>query len=196
MNAARIARAAPLAGVLLLLGACGHGPPVRWLTLDPVAPASPAYAYAGPPVVVVAVHIPPDLDRLEVAREVAPDQLEVDDFTRWAAAPGELCLGALAVDLAARLPAGAVVVPRAPTPQGAQRLTVEIVALRVGGGQATMDASWTLTTQGGLVRRTERLTTPSAGHDSAAVAAALASLLAQLGDRIAAGLPTGATDKG
>jgi uncharacterized lipoprotein YmbA len=59
-----VAFAVSLGGAAVLV-ACGTSPPTRFFTLDAAPPATaPASAYAGAPLRVVAVNIPPALDRV------------------------------------------------------------------------------------------------------------------------------------
>jgi uncharacterized lipoprotein YmbA len=195
----RAARTA-VVGAAALLAACAHTPPTRFFTLDP-APAgagAPPPVYAGPPVRVLAVNLPPEMDRPELVSRRGGDQLGVDDFAHWAAPVGELARTALAADLAARLPQGRVVFPGAARLEPSRDLTVSVLDFEVAGGQATIDASWTLATAGGrpapgqATGGTLRLTAPAAGVGSAATARALSALLASLADRLAATLEAGA----
>jgi uncharacterized lipoprotein YmbA len=126
----------------LCLTACGHSDATRFFTLDPVAPQAAATAYAGPPIRLRRVTIPPALDRVELADEVAPGEVKISDFDHWAAPLGQTAVRVLAQDLAARLPAGSLVPPAAPLPPGGADVEVDILAFNVAGGQAVMQASW------------------------------------------------------
>ena len=75
--------------VALSLAGCGHSPPTRFYTLDPVAPPSPQ-AYAGPALRIGQVYVPAVLDRSELVREPGAGQLKVDDFDHWGAPLGQL----------------------------------------------------------------------------------------------------------
>ena len=203
MSASRFlskAGAAALAGCLAAgLAACGSSPPTRFYTLDVAPPAArPAAATARVlPVRVDAVHVPPVFDRPELVREIAANEVRVDDFGRWSAPLGETARRALTADLAARLPQGAVVFPEAPKPADGRGLVVDILSLSHAGGQAVLDVSWTLTAGRpgaaatgpvAYTGRSLRLTTPSAGPAPGAAAPELSALLGQLADSIAADL--------
>jgi uncharacterized lipoprotein YmbA len=126
----------------LCLTACGHSDPTRFFTLDPVPPPSAATAFAGPPIRLRRVTIPPALDRVELAYEAAPGEVKVSDFEHWAAPLGQTAVQVLAQDLAARLPAGSLIPPAAPLPAGGVDVDVDILAFNVVGGQAVMQVSW------------------------------------------------------
>lgn len=187
-------RPAPLTAILLALplAACGHGPATRFLTIDAAPPPAAAVraGYRGPPVTIPAVHVPAALDRVEYAREAAAGQVTVSDFDRWAAPLGTLMRDALARDLAARLPEGAVLTPGLAVPAGGA-LRVDVVVTGFDGAAGTMQAAYQLLPPGGHAgtRHEALLTTSAAGADPGAAARTLAALLGQLADRIAADLP-------
>ncbi len=182
------------------LAGCGSSPPTRFFTLDAAPPAAPPTpAAAIPPVRVDAVHIPPGLDRPELVRETAANEVRVSDFAHWSAPLGELARRTLTQDLAARLPAGAVTYPDAPKPANGRGLVVDILVVgRDGAGQAVMDAGWTLTagrTAPGApalayTARTLRVSAPAAAGPGAE-AAELSALLGRLADAMAQDLTAG-----
>jgi uncharacterized lipoprotein YmbA len=182
------------------LAACGHTDATHFFTLDAIAPAQPAAAtWAGPPIRLRRVTIPPALDRVELVREVAPGEVKVSDFEHWAAPLGQTAVQVLAQDLAARLPAGALIPPAAPLPPGGVDVDVDILAFNVADGQAVMQASWSeigrppappKDGQPPPPRSTTRLVELTASVDASgglAEAQGLSRLLGQLADRIAAG---------
>jgi uncharacterized protein len=180
----------PLAGALWLAG-CGHSAPTRVFTLAAVPSQTAPLAYAGPPFRVDAVHFPPAFDRVEVVRQTGAEQLQIDDLDHWGASPGDLARTAITQDLAARLPAGAVIYPDSPKPPSAAGLVVDVLAFQRTDQGYVLDASWSRSGPspdaprvGGQVR----LTDPDAGPgDAAGEAAALGRLLGQLADAVAAG---------
>jgi uncharacterized lipoprotein YmbA len=188
-----------LAVLGLSLAACGHSAPTRFFTLFPVAPAQPlAATLAGPPIRLRRVTVPPALDRVELVREIAPGEVRVSDFEHWAAPLGQTAVQVLAQDLAARLPAGALIPPAAPLPPGGVDIDVDILAFNVSGGQAVMEASWSeivrpsATPSAGQPpapplssTRLVELTAPVAASDGQGEAQGLSRLLGQLADRIA-----------
>ena len=165
------------------------GAKTQFYTLDPaVGGPAPAYAaaYAGPPVRIDAVHVPPALDRLELVEPDGANAVKVRDLAHWAAPLGEMARRVLTQDLAARLPQGSVVFPDSPKPQGARGIVVDMLALSPGADGVTLDASWSVLpgARGGALRqRQARLTTAAAAQP-----AAISALIGQLADRIAADL--------
>lgn len=179
----------------LALSACAGSPSTRYFTVAAASGSSPAPAhYAGPPVEVRQVQVPPAFDRLEMVRERGPGQLEVLDFDHWAAPLGRLARQALTEDLAARLASGQVVVPGAAWPGPRAVLTVDILSFANRDGSAVMSLSWTLQPPadraGPALASTLQLRTP-AGAGAAADARAWSELMGQLADRIAERLAAG-----
>ena len=182
----------------LVLAACASAP-TRFFTLDAVPPgaASPAAAYAGPPVKLLAVHIPPALDRDELVSETGAGEMRVHDLEHWEAPLGLTARQALIQDLAARLPSGAVLGPSEPGGDGVATLSADVVSFQAGPQGATMQAAWTLTLPAAtgapepLVYRAPLalLTAPAAGEGGQATATAFSALLGRLSDDIAAELP-------
>jgi uncharacterized lipoprotein YmbA len=184
----------------LSLAACSHSAPTRFFTLFPVAPAQPVAPTAlGPPIRLRRVTVPPALDRVELVREVAPGEVSVSDFEHWAAPLGQTAVQVLAEDLAARLPAGALIPPAAPLPPGGVDVDVDILAFNVADGQAVMQASWSEIARPSpppkanpsrpsppSSTRLVQLTAPVDASGGLAEAQGLSRLLAQLADRIAA----------
>ena len=185
-------------GLLLASGAaltaCASAP-TRFFTLDPVVPAQPlASVYPGPPVKVVAVNIPPNLDREELVSETAPGQVKVNDFERWEAPLGLTARQVLVQDLASRLPAGTVLGPASPGGDGVAAISVDIVSFRAGPEAAQMQASWSVSLPGAVGPQVFRsrlatLQAPGVPGDGAAMAQAFSALLGQVSDQIAGGLP-------
>ena len=173
----------------LLLAACGHSAPTQFYTLDAEPPSSPpARLAATPPIRVLAVRMPPLLDRLEVAREITPGAVQVDDLNRWSAPLGELARSALSEDLAERLPGVQVLPARVAAPERTRDLLVEILSLRrVRDGFELEGAAVISQAASGAVidSQTLRLFTPSPRADAAAQAQALGRLLATLADQLA-----------
>jgi uncharacterized lipoprotein YmbA len=184
--------AASLALALLspiLLAACGHSPETQFLTLDPVPGTPAAAAWRGPPVRIPSVTIPPALDRVEFTRQTGPGEMKVDDLAHWSAPLGMLVRNALILDLAQRLPAGAVAPPDAPAQPGGLRVTVSILSFGMAGGEAAMEAAYELTSDGAAAatgpRQWVQLRAASAGATPGDTARAFSTLLGLLADRMA-----------
>ena len=174
-------------GLALTLAGCGSSPPTRYYTLDAVpATARPA---AGPPLQVVAVHIPPALDRQEMVRETAANQVEVSDQNRWSAPFDQMAQRVLTQDLAARLPKGAVILPEQPAPPNARKIVVDILQFeRQASGDVTFDGSWSLLSAGAATPIASRHVhlQQAAGADYTAQAQAMSRILGTIADQIAA----------
>jgi uncharacterized lipoprotein YmbA len=188
-----LAQAAGAVLALLLVAGCGTSPTTAYFSLEPAMPAAaPQADYRGPAVQVLAVHLPPALDRLELMRETRPGQLDVNEFARWAAPLARMARQTLTEDLVNRLPPGAVVFPDAHKPDGAALVSVDILSFRTSGATVQADVSWGL--RGGLPSdpawrtRVLRLTAPAGDGGGAATAQALSAVIGQLADRIAVDL--------
>ena len=196
----RASRSPPIAalGLLLalpaMLAACASAP-TRFFTLDPIGPAQPpAAAYPGPPVKVLAVNIPPALDREELVSETAPGEVKVHDLEHWEAPLGLTARQVLIQDLAARLPAGGVLGPSSPGGDGVATLSVDVVSFGAGPEGARMQASWSASLPAAAGPQVFRaplatLQVPTPSDTGAGRAQAFSALLAQLSDQIAAELP-------
>jgi uncharacterized lipoprotein YmbA len=186
------AAAASLALVLLaplLLAACGHSPETQFLTLDPVPGAPAAAAWRGPPVRIPSVTIPPALDRVEFARQTGPGEMKVDDLAHWSAPLGMLVRNTLILDLAQRLPSGAVAPPDAPAQPGGLRVTVSILSFGLAGGEASMEAAYEVASDDAAAatgpRQWVQLRAATVGATPVDTARAFSTLLGSLADRMA-----------
>ncbi len=177
-------------GVMTLLLLSCSSAPTRIYTLYPVPPAS-ITPYAGPPIRVDAVHVPPTLDRIEVISHITPGELKVSDLEHWSAPLTELAKQALSADMVARLPPGRVIFPHLAKPQDALGVSVDILDFRADAGGPSLEASWSITAaEPGTVpsRGTAQFRTKGSNAGATAAADALSALIAQLADRIAADL--------
>lgn len=181
-------RSVLVAALMLLVAGCATSPPTRFYTLDPVKPAQHVAPSTPITLQVAAVHLPAMLDRQEMVRETAPDQLHVSDRNRWGAPLGGMIGRVLEQDLLARLP-GATIVPAGTLPRAHTRVLV-IDVLRFGSGpsgRVRFEGSWSVfagqSTHPSLSRRVQLSTRAPVGS-FAAQAAAMSRLLGQLCDRI------------
>jgi uncharacterized lipoprotein YmbA len=174
----------------LLSSACSSAP-TRIYTLYAVAPTTTRTTYTGPPLRVDAVYFPPALDRIEIMRDLGSGQVSLSDTDHWSAPLGETAREALSADLVARLPPNKTIFPRLPKPDGALGLIVDVLAFHTDGQSAELEVSWVVGAAGQPAAASSGSATlhsrePAA--NAAATAQALSSLLAQLADRIVAGL--------
>lgn len=181
-----------LAG-LLTLSACGSSPPTRFYLLTPSPPAQAAARRAGAPVRVAAIHLPDELDRLEIVTGLNANQLEIRGEDRWAAPLDDMSRRVLAQDLGQRLAPGRLVLAHSPSPRSTRELVVDVQSFGIdGSGLARLQGAWSLADAAGQpsARRSFDLTEPVAGRDPQAQAAAMSRLLARLADQIAQELPS------
>lgn len=179
----------PLFAALVLLAACGTSPPTQYFALEPVLPHRPAQPVAGPPLTVDAVHLPPELDRLDIVRRGPDDRIQIGPNQRWAAPLDEMARRVLAQDLADRLPRGMLIAPDAPEPPGRLRGLVAILQEfdADAAGRIVLDGEWMVAERG-----TTRPGSPRHVHLEEAggpnQAAAMSRALGRFADDIAAGL--------
>lgn len=182
---------------IVILSDCASSPPSRFYSLSamPAGGAVAAIAAVRPaaPVRVVAVHIPPMLDRQEIARPSAGDQLVINGEERWAAPFDEMVQETLTRDLLERLPAGEVILPAAPAPAQVDSIIVNILEFQSDvAGSVVFQGSWSLLTPGAA--------NPALIHDfryggnaspqsTSEEVQAMSTLLGQLADDIVRSLP-------
>jgi len=173
--------APPLAG-------CGTTAPSSFYTLD-----SAATEADGPPVSVTVmvgpVSIPAAVDRPEFVVQVAPNQVEIDEFHRWAAPLGDAVAQTIAGDLAVLL--GTPDVASAPLAnfRPAYRVTVSVQRFESAlGDAALLEAVWAVHASAGGTPSSGRTVArePVQGPVFAALSAAHSSALARLSADIAA----------
>ncbi len=185
-------------GLAIALGAAGcSSPPTRYFATEPVSPVASASAvYNGPPVQIRTVNVPPQLDRAELMREVSPGEFEVREFDHWTAPLGQMMRQTLTEDLAARLPAGAVIYPDASQADPVGYIAVNVLSFRFEGNRAVMQVSWSVrspTMVPSLINQGQ-MSFSAAGSDrsGADLSNSLSATLAELADTIAAQLRSAA----
>lgn len=158
----------------------------RFWTIEPASGVAPAVSTgAGTPVQIAAVHVPLAIDRLEVVQHDATNRVQVLDFDRWSAPPGDLIRRALTQDLVARLPPGSVVFPDASAPAGTRSVVVDMLDLRRVGGEYIAQMSWSVTRASADRPEQLVLRAPAGAGDVAAQTEALGRITAALADAIA-----------
>jgi uncharacterized lipoprotein YmbA len=132
----------------LLLSACASSAPTRYFTLEAIGPfetqPTPTSRYAGPPIELRSVQVPPAMDRLEMVRELSAGELALREFDHWAAPLGRLAKQTLTEDLSHRLPADRLIFPGAGGPSVRAALTVDVLSFHLIDDQATMVVSWAI----------------------------------------------------
>ena len=170
----------------LAAAGCGPSPTARFYTLDATAMADgrPAVAHA---IIVGPVSIPPAVDRPQLVVVVAPNQVTVDEFNRWAAPLDDEIARAVAGDLATLLGASVAAAPATGfTPT--HRVTIDVQRFdSVPGDAVTVDALWTVRPAAGGNGRSGRSVArePLAGKGVDTVAAAHSRALATVSADIA-----------
>jgi uncharacterized lipoprotein YmbA len=171
--------------LLAVLAACGHSAPTHLFTLSADATTSAA-RYDGPPVQLDSVLMPPGLDGARIVRRAGPNELEARDTEQWSAPLGQLVRQTLTEDLAARLPAGAVIYPDAPRPEPTLDIIVDVLRCEETGSGLAVDASWSVlkADRSGLAYRGERRITRAGAGEAHAMAQELSGSLSELADAI------------
>ncbi len=143
--------------------------------------------------VMLAVSLPPLVDRQQMVIATSADRLLVLEHERWAAPLSDLVLQTLGRDIEQRR-ADVLVADRSFDQPSLLpvKIRVDIVRMSVrAGGQATLEAHWRVVD----ARRNadeigaETFESPVAGEDYAAVARAFSNDLGSLADRLAANIP-------
>jgi uncharacterized lipoprotein YmbA len=196
MMAARSTLIISIALAALVTAGCSTAPS-HFYTLDSTAPAgtAPATRFA---VAVGPVTIPDMVDRPEFVVQVAPNQVDVDEFNRWAAPLDDNIARAVAGDLAAQLGTRDVATGSFANFKPAYRVTIDIQRFEsVSGQSALIDAVWTVhKIAGGQVRSGHTLVTePVQGDGFQALAAAHSRALAKVSADIAASIQAMAAEK-
>jgi uncharacterized lipoprotein YmbA len=134
-------------------------------------------------VQVVAVHVPPSLDRKQMVRMTGRNNVKISETDRWSAPLDEMIRNVLAQDLVARLPKNRVILPDAPAPPGTGMIVVTIAQYGPDpSGDVKLNGSWTLLETGSNKPILERNFQLSGGTAASAdaTAAATSRVLAQL----------------
>jgi uncharacterized lipoprotein YmbA len=178
----------------VLLCACQSSPPTHYFALTEIPPTtSPAAASSQLPIRVERITIPGELDRLELVRKSAPNQLQIAAFDRWAAPLDAMMRRVVAADLAARLPPGTIASANEPA-VGEERQHLYIDVQEFSGdksGAVTLNAGWLLVTPNAAsVRGAAQIRLDATEATVHALPSAMSRALANLSDRIAAAIGT------
>jgi uncharacterized lipoprotein YmbA len=176
--------------LVTLLAGCRSSPPKRFYVLDPIPAQERSSAATGKVVQVAAVNIPASLDRQEMVREGANGSLQISDINRWGAPLADMTQNVLTRDLAARLPAGAVLPPRTNAPPGTFEITVDLLQFgRDATGNVVLDGGWALYRLGSdtpIMNRQVKLS-EGGSTDYASQVQAMSRLLGRMADDIVRG---------
>jgi uncharacterized lipoprotein YmbA len=188
--AARLA--APLLALVIPLAGCGSSPPSKFyvLTADPVPQR--AGAVATNTVALGRVTLPGALDRPQIARRRGANEIVFSEEERWAGPLDDMMRRVLADDLAARLPAGVMLVESSAKPPPGATIALDVSRFDADeAGTVTLVARWEAIGRNGAALGAPRESTivePGSGKDAAAVVAAMSRAVAALAARIATGL--------
>lgn len=178
--------------LVLIVWGCGSSPATHFYTLDPVAPGRGGRPGISEPVQVVAVHMPPLLDREEIVRESASNKIAFTSENRWGAPLDEMVRRVLTQDLSDRLPQGSVVLPNDPTPPNARKIVVSVLQFQSDpSGGVVLDGSWSLLKLGAEVPALTRpvyVVEQSGASDYGSQVKAMSQAIGDLADQISTSL--------
>jgi uncharacterized lipoprotein YmbA len=174
--------------VLILAAGCGSSPSSRFYTLS--ATPAPAGTPSDLSVAVGPVTIPAVIDRPQIVVSAGPNQVQLDEFNRWAAPLQSNISRVVADNLAALLGTPRVsLFPQTMSAAADYRVAIQVQTFDSAPGEAaTLDAVWTVSrskdgkSQTG--RTAVREAAPQGGFDG--LAAAHSRALARLSQDIAA----------
>jgi uncharacterized lipoprotein YmbA len=187
--AARLA--APLLALVIPLNGCGSSPPSKFyvLTADPVPPPAAAGANT---VALGRVTVPGALDRPQIARRRGANEIVFSEEERWAGPLDDMLRRVLAEDLAARLPAGVMLVESSAKPPPGATIALDVSRFDADeSGTVTLAARWEAIGGNGTslgAPRESTIVEPGSGKDAGSVVAAMSRAVAALAARIATGL--------
>jgi uncharacterized lipoprotein YmbA len=164
----------------------------RFYTLDSTATAdgAPAVHHA---IAVGPVSIPPSVDRPQLVVQVAPNQVTVDEFHRWAGPLDDGVARAVAGNLAVLLGTSEVAVAPVTGFVPTHRVTIDVQRFdSVPGESVLVEAQWSVRPVAGGAIRSGRTVAREAVQDKTfdAVAAAHSRALARVSSDIAAAIRT------
>ncbi len=177
--------------LLVLIGAgCGRSPQAHFYNLSsiatPVGSAPVRYA-----VMVGPVSVPASVDQPEMVVQVAPNQVDVDEYNRWVAPLNDSIARAVAGDLALQLGTPNVATAPMANFDPAYRVTIDVQRFESIKDQAALiDAVWTMRKSAGGATRSGRTIARETvqGPGFEALAAAHSRAIASLSADIAAAI--------
>lgn len=190
-----------LAGLIVLLAACGSSPKTEFYVLnaDQGAVVQAANANTGPAVGVWSVVLPDFLERSEIVTRNSDFEINLGDFTWWAGSLDENMTRLISTELSRSLQSNRVVV----SPWASFRKIDYQVTIRVErfdgvlGGETVLRGVWSLLDAAGqneLRREAFEFKASAAGSSQAAgssyreLVAAMSKLTVQLSDQVAKGI--------
>ena len=181
-----------LAILLVIITGCGSSPRTHFYALNVVPGAAEQMTATSSRVQLVAVHLPPALDRRSIVRMTGSNSVQINDTERWSAPLDEMVRNVLSRDIAERLPEGTVVLPDAPAPARTDSLVVTIAQFGPdASGLVRLEGSWSLlagSSDTPMLQHDFRLDAGSATTDGDATAAAMSRAVGDLAANIASTL--------
>lgn len=182
-----------IGGALALLAVvatgCGRTASSKFYTLESLAmpDAGRPADYA---VVVGPVRVPASVDRPQMVMQAGPNQVTVDEFSRWAAPLDESIARSVAGDLSALLGTPRVATAPMANFDAPYRVTIEVQRFEsIPGQEAVLDAVWVVHVRGAAGRSGRTVThEPVADASIAALAGAHSRALATLSGDVAAAI--------
>ena len=153
MRGQRIARLILITLVSASAGGCGTTAPARFFNLDSTAVADGVPPATHSTVIVGPVSIPASVDQPEFVVQVAPNQVEIEEFNRWDAPLGDSIAGAVAGDLSVLLATPNVATAPLANFNPAYTVTINVQRFEsVNGETALVDAVWVVHSAAGTTR--------------------------------------------
>ena len=171
---------------LLLLAGCGATPKESFYTLSS---APPVEARSATTVHVALASLPDAVDRTPIVVRTAPNQVEIDDFHRWAEPLKYAIPRVVAANLARELGGARVSSGRSGAATD-YRVAIEITRFESSFADgATLEAAWTVSGKTGAPKPGRTLArVPAGSGDYVGVAGAHSRALEQLAREIAAAI--------
>jgi uncharacterized lipoprotein YmbA len=176
---------------ILLLAGCGSTPNESFYTLSSAPPVeSPAATIS---VHVTPVSIPDAVDRNPMVIRTGPNQVDIDDFHRWAEPLKAAIPRVLAANLARELGGARVSSGRGSGAGADYRVAVEVARFESSlSDGATLEASWTVNGKAGAPLHGRTVArAPASSGDHAGIASAHSRALEQLAKEIAGAISPG-----
>ena len=175
---------------LVLASGCASTPPSRFYTLS--ALTGPAASASNVAVAVGPVSVPADVDRPQFVVSTGPNQVELDEFNRWASPLQNGIARVVAENLVMMLGTPRVTLyPQTLSADADYRTAIEVQSFASAPGEAAMlDAVWTVRRMKDGKTQTGRTTVREPVQDKGyeALAAAHSRALASMSGEIAAAI--------
>lgn len=172
---------------LVLLAGCGATPKESFYTL---ASAPPVETQSATTVHVALASLPEAVDRTPVVIRKAPNQVDIDDFHRWAEPLKYAIPRVVAANLSKELGGARVSSGRAGGTTADYRVALEITRFESSFADgATLEAAWTVSRKTGAALTGRTLArVPAGSADYVGVASAHSRALEQLAREVAAAI--------